>query len=89
MPLREENYEAKEEARSQYFNGSHENIELLLRTVISSNQLNIHGAIADLRNEVPRDLRAPEKPAAPDHLEKREIPADHSVAENSTTAQQR
>ena len=88
--LREENNEAKEEARSQCtFNGSHENIELLLRTVISANQLSIYGAVAVLCNEVPKDLRAPVKPAAPDHLEKMEIPTDLSIAENSNNAQQR
>ena len=72
-----------------HFNCSHENIELLLRTVISENQVSIYGAIADLCNEVPKDLRALVKPAAPDHLEKMEIPTDHSVAENYTNVQQR
>ena len=64
--------------KSVHFGGSHENIELLLRTVISANQLSVYGAIADFCNEVPKDLRAPGKPAAPDHLkkEKMEIPAD-------------
>ena len=33
--------------KSIHFNGSHENIELLLRTVISANQLSIHGAVPD------------------------------------------
>ena len=88
--LREETYEAKEDGRSQiHINGSHENIELLLRTVISANQLSIHGAIADLCNVVPKDLSASGKPAAPDHLEKMEIPTDLSVAENSLNARQR
>ena len=75
--------------KSMHFNGSHENIELLPRTVISANQLSIKGATADLCNEVPKGVRAPGKPAAPDHLEKMEIPTDLSIAENSTTAQQR
>ena len=58
VPLREENWEAKSMARSQYtFNGSDENIELLLRTVISENQLSIYGATADLCNEVPKGIR--------------------------------
>ena len=43
----------------------------------------------DLCNEVPRDLRALVKPAAPDHLEKMEIPTDLSITRNSTNAQQR
>ena len=53
VPLREENYEAKEVGKkSIHFNGSDENIELLLRTVISANQLSVYGAIADLCNEL-------------------------------------
>ena len=45
--------------KSIHFNGSDENIELLLRTVNSANQLSVYGAIADLCNELPKDLRAP------------------------------
>ena len=73
--------------KSLHFNGSHETIELLLRTVISANQLSIYGAIADLCDEVPKRVRAPGKPAAPDHLEKVEIPTVLSKAENSTNEQ--
>ena len=51
-----------------------ETIELFLRTVISTNQLIIYGAIADLCDEVPKRVRTPGKPAAPEHLEKVEIP---------------
>ena len=64
-------------------------IELLLRTVISANQLSIYGAAADLCNDAPKDFRAPGKLAAPDHLEKMDIPTDLSVAENSSNAHQR
>ena len=60
--------------KSIHFNVSHENIELLLRTVMSANQLTVYGARANLCNEVPKDLRAPVKLAAPDHLETMEIP---------------
>ena len=67
-----------------HFNGGHENIELLLRTVISANQLSIFGAFADLR----KGTRAQGKPAAPDHVEKMEIPTDLLTAEKSTNAQQ-
>ena len=77
------------EKKNQYFNGSTENIELLLRTVISAIQLSIYGAITELCDEVPKDLRAPGKPAAPDHLEKKHIPADLSKVDNTTNAQQR
>ena len=75
--------------KSTHFNGSHENIELLLRTVISANQLSIYGAAADFCNEVPKIFRAPVKLAALDRLEKMEIPTGLSIAENSTNAQQR
>ena len=74
--------------KSLHSNGSDENIVLLLRTVISANQLSVYGAIADLCSELSKDLRTPVKPAAPDHLETMEIPTDLSVAENSTNAQQ-
>ena len=74
--------------KSFHFNGSNENIELLLRTVISANQLSIYGAVADLCDEVPNRIRARGKPAAPEHLEKVEIPTVLSKAENSTNEQQ-
>ena len=64
-------------------------LELRLRTVISANKLSIYGAVAELCDEVPKGIRAPVKPAAPDHLEKIDIPTDLSIAENSTNAQQR
>ena len=70
-PLREENYEAKEEEVSVHFNRSHENIELLFRTVISANQLSIYGATK---------YRVLGRPAALDHLEKMEIPNGLSIA---------
>ena len=73
---------------SIHFNGSNENIELLLRTVISATQLSIYGAIADLCDEVPKGIRALGKLAAPEHLEKVEIPTVLSKAENSTNVQQ-
>ena len=74
--------------KSIHCSGSHENIELLSPHNDSSNQLSIYGAIADLCSEVPKDLGAPGKLAAPDHLEKMEIPADLSLARNYTNAQQ-
>ena len=46
---------------SIHFNGSDENIELFLRTVTSANQLSVYRAIADLCNELPKDLRARER----------------------------
>ena len=75
--------------KSIHFNGSDENIELLLRTVISANQLSIYGAVADLCNELSEGFRASVKPEAPDHLETMEIPTGLSDAETHTNAQQR
>ena len=74
VPLREENYEAKEETRSQ-----HTSMVVTKRTVISANQLSIYGAVTDLCNEVSKDFRAPVKLAALDHLEKMKIPTDLSL----------
>ena len=62
---------------------------LLLRTVISANQLSVYGAMADLCNELSEDLRASGKPAAPEHLETMEIPTGPSIEETQTNAQQR
>ena len=75
--------------KSIHFNDSHEKIELLLRTVISANQLSVFGATADFCNEVPKGIRAPGKLGAPAHLEKMEISTDLSVAEKSTKSVKR
>ena len=42
--------------KSTQFNDNGENIELILRTVISENQLSICGAIADLCKDSAEDL---------------------------------
>ena len=57
--------------------------------MISANQLSVCEAIADLCNELPKDLGAPGKLAAPDHLETMEIPTHPSAEETPTNAQQR
>ena len=54
---------------SFHFNGGNENIELLLRTVISANQFSVYGAVAELCNELSEGVGALGKPDAPDHLE--------------------
>ena len=40
------------EKKSIHLNGSEETVELILRTVISANQLSTHGAVADLCKEL-------------------------------------
>ena len=89
MPLREENRSKAGGKTSFHFNGSDENVELLLRMVISANQLSVNGAIADLCNELSEDLGASEKRAAPNHLETMEIPTRPAAEETQTNAQQR
>ena len=44
------------------FNGSSQNIELLLQMVISVNQLSLYGAVADRIAELPVEQRAPGNP---------------------------
>ena len=75
--------------KSIHFNGSDENIELLLRTVNSATQLSVYRAMADLCNELSEDLRVSGNLAAPDHLETMEIPTVPSAEETQTNAQQR
>ena len=55
--------------KSIHFNGSTQNIELLLQIVISVNQLSLYGAAADLIKELPDDQRAPGKHVELDQME--------------------
>ena len=50
--------------KSSHFNGSDDTIELILRTIISVNQLSVYGAAADLCGESARDSRGTWNPAA-------------------------
>ena len=91
--LKEVNYEAKEEARRlSIFNGREQNVEFILRTVISANQLSIYGAVADMCREVSKDIMAlgkPEAHAAQDPLETMEIPTELSTADPRADEQRR
>ena len=64
------------EMRSIQFNGSDETIELILRTVISINQLTIYGAVADPFGELARDSKGTWRPGAPEDLESMVIPTE-------------
>ena len=64
-----------------HFNGSTQNIELLLQMVIPVNQLSLHGAAADMIAELPVDQKAPGKPAASGQLDKQEIITQRLLAE--------
>ena len=57
------------------------NIEFLLRTIISANQLNVYGATTDLCKKLSKDSESSGKSEASDHLETMQIPADSHVNE--------
>ena len=49
----EENWRAKEKGKSsKYFSGDDETAEVVLRTIISVNQLSVYGAVADMCREL-------------------------------------
>ena len=56
-----------------HFNGSEQNVELILRTIISANPLSTHGAVADMCTEVSKDTMASEKPESYDLMESMEM----------------
>ena len=72
-----------------HFNDSEENIELILRTVISANQLSIYGAVADLCKELSKDSGASKKPDAHENLETMDIPTEPPIADPRTDEQRR
>ena len=50
--------------KTNHFNGDEQNVELILRTVMSANQLSIYGAVADICTDVSKDTMASGKPEA-------------------------
>ena len=73
--------------KSVHFNGSEETIELILRTIISVNQLSICGAVADLCKELSNDSYVAGKFAANEDLESMERPTELPVADPHTSAE--
>ena len=67
--------------RSIHFNGSTQNIELLLQMVIFVNHLSIYGAVADMIEELPVGQRAVGEPKARGQLGKVEILTQHPLAQ--------
>ena len=61
-------------------NGSDDTIELILRTIISVNQLSVYGAVADLCGEFAKDSRCTINPAANENLESMVIPTEFPTA---------
>ena len=72
---------------SIHFNGTMQNIELLLQMVISVNHLSIYGAAADMIEELPDGQRAPGEPAASSQLDKPEILTQPPLAEVEANAE--
>ena len=62
--------------KSIHFNGSDETVELILRTVISVNQLSIYGAVADWCKESARDSPDARKHAENESWESMVVPTD-------------
>ena len=63
-----------------HFNGCDESIELILRTIISVNQLSIYGAVADLCKQLARDSSSQGKPAANENWGSMVIPTEFPTA---------
>ena len=52
-----------------HFNGSDSNTELLIRIILSDNQVSIYGAVADLCEELSKDSGSTGKPVAHENLD--------------------
>ena len=70
-----------------HFNCSEETIDLILRTVISVNQLSIYGAVADLCRELSKNSRVSGKPDANEYSETIEILTELPFADPHTDAE--
>ena len=70
---------------SIHFNGSDETVEVILRTVISVNQLSVYGAVADMCEELAWEIskcsKGTEKPVALDNLETMVMPPELSTTD--------
>ena len=73
---------------SIYFNGSDETVEVVLRTFFSFNQLSIYGAVADMCEELAREISkcsdGSEKPVAPENLESMVISPEVSTTNQTS-----
>ena len=72
--------------KSIQFNGSEENTELILRTIISANHLSVYAA-ADLCRELSKDSKVAGKLAADEDLESMEMPTEPPIADPHTNAE--
>ena len=76
------------EKLSFHFNGSDETVEVVLRTVISVNQLSVHGTVADMCGELALEIakcsKGTGKPVAPDNLETMVMPPEVSTTDQAS-----
>ena len=87
-----ERWELRSKGRGKktiHFNGSEQNVELILRRILSAVQLSVYGAVADMCREVSKDTMASGKPEAHDPLESIEIPTELPTADPRTDVQRR
>ena len=64
-----------------HFKASDENVQLLLKIVMSISQFSLYGTVADMIKELPVGQRAPGKPVASGQLDKQEILTQLPLAE--------
>ena len=68
--LEREKLRSKERGKTSiHFTACDENVRLLLKMVMSVNQLSLYGAVADMIQELPEDQIAPGRPVASDQME--------------------
>ena len=71
-----------------HFNGSDETVEVILRTVISVNQLTVYGAVADMCGELTWDTskssKGAGKPRLIDNLESMVMPPEASTTDQTS-----
>ena len=75
--------------KTNHFNGSEPNVELILRAIIYANQLSVNGTVADLCRELSKDTMASRKLEAHDLLETTEIRTEPPTADFRTDEQRR
>ena len=86
LHMKEEIWKAKGKGQlSVHFNGSDETDEVILRTVISSNQLSVYGALSEMCEELAWGIsfrsKGTGKPVAPHNLETMVMPLELSTTD--------
>ena len=75
-----------------HFNGSEQNVDLIMRTLMSANQLSVYGAVTDICTEVSKDTMGSGKPeahAAQDRLGTMVSPNEPPTTDPRTDEQRR